>query len=147
MRVASGRGRCGAARPGREFEGCHGGPGDGGEDVVSHVGVAARMRRLQQRHPVPAVPRRDRHSGFNSQWGETYVEVNERFAVVAAACAADNATVWVHDYRLQLVPSGLRRRRPGVRIGLATTSRAPDTKYLRSCRGDDNSSRGCSEPI
>jgi len=47
-----------------EFEGCHGGPGDGGEDVVSQVGVAARMRRLQQRHPVPAVPRRDRHSGF-----------------------------------------------------------------------------------
>jgi trehalose-6-phosphate synthase len=100
-----------------EFEGCHGGPGDGGEDVVSQVGVAARMRRLQQRHPVPAVPRRDRHSGFNSQWWETYVEVNERFAAVAAACAADNATVWVHDYQLQLVPSGLRRRRPDVRIG------------------------------
>ena len=35
---------------------------------------------------------------FNSQWWQTYVAVNDRFAAVAAACAADNATVWVHDY-------------------------------------------------
>ena len=68
-RWPAGRGRCGAARPGREYEGCQGGPGDGGEDVVSQVGVAARMRRLQQRHPVPAIPRRDRHSGFQQRMG------------------------------------------------------------------------------
>jgi trehalose 6-phosphate synthase len=55
---------------------------------------------------------------FNSQWWEAYVEVNDRFGAVAAACAADKATVWVHDYQLQLVPSCLRRRRPDVRIGL-----------------------------
>ena len=37
--------------------------------------------------------------------------------MVAAACAADKATVWVYDHQLQLVPCGLRSRRPDVRIG------------------------------
>jgi len=83
---------------------------------------------------------------FNSQWWETYVEVNERFAAVAAACAAHNATVWVHDYQLQLVPSGLRVGQVWG-SGPSTTSRSLVTKYLCSCRGADNSSRGCSEPI
>jgi hypothetical protein len=79
--------------------------------------------------------------------GRPCVEVNDRFGAVAAACAADKATVWVHDYQLQLVPSCLRRRRPDVRIGLFNHVPFPDTKYSRSCRGDGGSSRECWEPI
>jgi trehalose 6-phosphate synthase len=44
--------------------------------------------------------------------------VNERFAVMISRVAAPNATVWVHDYHLLLVPKFLRTRRPDLRIGL-----------------------------
>ena len=46
-----------------------------------------------------------------------YVRVNERFAKAAASVAAPDATVWVHDYQLQLVPRMLRELRPDVVIG------------------------------
>ena len=52
-----------------------------------------------------------------ADWWEAYQQVNERFAEAAAELAAPGATVWVHDYQLQLVPQLLRRLRPDVRIG------------------------------
>jgi trehalose 6-phosphate synthase len=54
---------------------------------------------------------------FHREWWDSYVRVNERFAERAAELAAKNATVWVHDYQLQLVPQLLRERRPDLRIG------------------------------
>ncbi len=62
-------------------------------------------------HDVIAPPR------FHRTWWEAYVRVNERFARAAAARAAIGATVWVHDYQLQLVPGLLRELRPDLRIG------------------------------
>jgi trehalose 6-phosphate synthase/phosphatase len=56
-------------------------------------------------------------SEFHRDWWERYVQVNQRFADRAAAVAAPGATVWVHDYQLQLVPAMLRRLRSDVRIG------------------------------
>src|SRR5690349_17058360 len=56
-------------------------------------------------------------SHFHREWWEAYQKVNERFAQAAADLAAPGATVWVHDYQLQLVPQFLRRLRPDVRIG------------------------------
>ncbi len=56
-------------------------------------------------------------SQFHRPWWEAYRTVNERFATEAAAVAGPGATVWVHDYQLQLVPQMLRRLRPDVRIG------------------------------
>ena len=46
----------------------------------------------------------------------TFREVNWAFAEAAAAEAAENAVVWVHDYNLWLVPGYLRKIRPDVRI-------------------------------
>jgi trehalose 6-phosphate synthase len=54
---------------------------------------------------------------FHRAWWDTYVAVNRRFAITAAAHAAPGATVWVHDYQLQLVPGLLRELRPDLRIG------------------------------
>ncbi|WP_336793815.1 trehalose-6-phosphate synthase [Gordonia malaquae] len=54
---------------------------------------------------------------FRHDWWDTYVTVNRRFAEATAASAAQGATVWVHDYQLQLVPAMLRELRPDVRIG------------------------------
>ncbi|MGV1007976.1 MAG: alpha,alpha-trehalose-phosphate synthase (UDP-forming) [Dermatophilaceae bacterium] len=62
-------------------------------------------------HDVIAKPVYDR-----ATWA-AYDTVNERFADVAAACAAQGATVWVQDYQLQLVPKMLRALRPDLRIG------------------------------
>jgi trehalose 6-phosphate synthase len=54
---------------------------------------------------------------FHREWGETYRRVNRRFAHAAAAVAAPKATVWIHDYQLQLVPRMIRTLRPDVTIG------------------------------
>jgi trehalose 6-phosphate synthase len=54
---------------------------------------------------------------FRRPWWQAYVEVNRRFAQAAAEQAAYGATVWVHDYQLQLVPGMLREQRSDVRIG------------------------------
>ncbi len=56
-------------------------------------------------------------SQFHRVWWESYQRVNAKFAEAAADVAAPGATVWVHDYQLQLVPQLLRRLRPDVRIG------------------------------
>ncbi|WP_137824770.1 trehalose-6-phosphate synthase [Brevibacterium sp. 2SA] len=54
---------------------------------------------------------------FRRSWWEAYVAVNRRFAEVTAEVCAPGATVWIHDYHLQLVPRLLRELRPDVRIG------------------------------
>jgi trehalose 6-phosphate synthase len=62
-------------------------------------------------HDVVAKPE------FHREWWDAYVKVNQRFAEKAAAVAAEEATVWVHDYQMQLVPAMLRELRPDLRIG------------------------------
>ena len=54
---------------------------------------------------------------FHRHWYDGYRKVNRRFATAAAEVAAKGATVWVHDYQLQLVPGMLRELRPDLRIG------------------------------
>lgn len=48
---------------------------------------------------------------------QTYETVNRRFSDVVASEAPRGATVWVHDYQLQLLPQMLRKLRPDIRIG------------------------------
>lgn len=59
-----------------------------------------------------------RREEMNRAWWRTYRNVNERFALMISRVASPNATVWVHDYHLLLVPKLLRARRPDLRIGL-----------------------------
>lgn len=54
---------------------------------------------------------------FRRSWRAAYRAVNERFAQACVNVAAEGATVWVHDYQLQLVPEMLREMRPDLRIG------------------------------
>ena len=62
-------------------------------------------------HDVVAKPE------FHREWWDSYVAVNRRYAERAAEVSAEHATVWVHDYQLQLVPAMLRDLRPDLRIG------------------------------
>src|SRR3954454_13510017 len=62
-------------------------------------------------HAVISPPRYHRH------WWDSYLDVNRRFADVAATQADRGATVWVQDYQLQLVPRLLRDVRRDLRIG------------------------------
>jgi trehalose 6-phosphate synthase len=56
-------------------------------------------------------------ASFHRNWWNTYRTVNHRFAQAIVEVAAPGATVWVHDYQLQLVPAMVRALRPDVRIG------------------------------
>lgn len=58
-----------------------------------------------------------REPEYHRRWWRPYVTVNRRFAEITAESAARDATVWVHDYHLQLVPALLREMRPDLRIG------------------------------
>ncbi len=62
-------------------------------------------------HDVIAPP------SYHRVWWDSYVSVNQRFANAIAAVCAPNATVWVQDYQLQLVPRMLRQARPDLTIG------------------------------
>jgi len=62
-------------------------------------------------HDVIAEPR------YRRPWWEAYVRVNRRFADAAGEATAQNGTVWVQDYQLQLVPAMLRETRPDLTIG------------------------------
>ncbi|MBK8436350.1 MAG: trehalose-6-phosphate synthase [Austwickia sp.] len=54
---------------------------------------------------------------FKRRWWESYQRINRRFAEAVSEVSAPEATVWIHDYQLQLVPSYLRELRPDLRIG------------------------------
>lgn len=54
---------------------------------------------------------------YHRSWWRAYEAINARFAQAAIELAAAGATVWVHDYHLQLVPAMIRAQRPDVRIG------------------------------
>lgn len=62
-------------------------------------------------HDVIAPPQ------YHREWWDAYVTVNRRFAEAAASAVAENGTVWVHDYQLQLVPQMVRELRADVTIG------------------------------
>jgi trehalose 6-phosphate synthase len=54
---------------------------------------------------------------YHRTWWDAYVKVNRRFADAIVSIAEPDATVWIHDYQLQLVPGMLRQILPDLRIG------------------------------
>ena len=76
------------------------------------------LRGLLQRAPCGRSTTTSSRSRSSTASGGTRTSaVNQRFAEQAAEVAAEGATVWVHDYQLQLVPAMLRELRPDLRIG------------------------------
>ncbi len=54
---------------------------------------------------------------YHRTWWDAYRTVNQRYATTVAELSQPGATVWIHDYHLQLVPGMLRQVRPDLRIG------------------------------
>ncbi|MGI9622740.1 MAG: alpha,alpha-trehalose-phosphate synthase (UDP-forming) [Acidimicrobiales bacterium] len=54
---------------------------------------------------------------YHRTWWDSYVKVNRRFADTILNLAENDATIWIHDYQLQLVPGMLRQTMPDLRIG------------------------------
>ena len=54
---------------------------------------------------------------YHRTWWDAYLKINRRFADAVIEVADPAATVWIHDYQLQLVPGMLLRARPDLRIG------------------------------
>jgi trehalose 6-phosphate synthase len=75
-------------------------------------------------------------------WRDAYEAVNRRFAEAVADQAAPDATVWVHDYQLMLVPAMLRQRRPDLRIGFFLHIPFPPVELFSQLPGRANVLRG-----
>ncbi len=80
-------------------------------EIVGHYEGFSNGTLWPLYHDVIAPPE------FHREWWDSFTRVNQRFADMAAELAAPEATVWVHDYQLQLVPRMLRELRPDLRIG------------------------------
>lgn len=58
-----------------------------------------------------------REAEIHRRWWRAYVEVNQRFANIAAEALRPGDTCWVQDYQLHLVPQMVRKLCPKVKIG------------------------------
>lgn len=75
---------------------------------------------------------------FEPLWRDAYRRVNAQVATRVADAAVPGATVWVHDYHLQLVPGLLRALRPDLRIGFFLHSPFPAVeRFLTQPMRDD----------
>lgn len=54
---------------------------------------------------------------YHEDYWVAYKEVNELFVSAVKQVAQNNATIWVHDYHLMLLPQMLRETRPRLVIG------------------------------
>ncbi|MCH8229022.1 MAG: trehalose-6-phosphate synthase, partial [Chloroflexi bacterium] len=71
------------------------------------------------------------YCNFDPAAFKAYKRVNKRFADAVLAHAEEGDTIWVHDYQLMLVPSMLREKLPGARIGFFLHSPFPASEVMR----------------
>ncbi|MFZ6761980.1 glucosylglycerol-phosphate synthase [Pseudoroseomonas sp. WGS1072] len=80
------------------------------EEVESFYHVTSKEALWPVLHSFPWL-----FSYDNVDW-DTFRAVNRKFAEAAAAQAAEDAVIWIHDYNLWLVPAYLRALKPKARI-------------------------------
>lgn len=68
---------------------------------------------------------------YNVEWWHAFREVNLKFAEAVSQVAAPDATVWVQDYQLLLVPGILRQMRPDLKIGFFLHIPFPSPELFR----------------
>ena len=79
---------------------------------------------------------------FHRSWWKTYRSTNARFAQAAVDAAAYGATIWIHDFHLQLAPEMIRAQRPDVRIGFFNHIPFPPERIFAQLPWRDSILRG-----
>ena len=82
------------------------------------------------------------HCDFDPAAFEDYKRVNERFAEKILEHAKDDDTIWIHDYQLMLVPTMLREKLPGARIGFFLHIPFPSSEVFRVMQQREELLRG-----
>lgn len=80
------------------------------EEIISFYHVTSKESFWPILHTFPTY-----FDVNNADW-KIFEEVNRRFAEAACKEAAENGTIWVHDYNLWLAPSFIRNKRPDLKI-------------------------------
>lgn len=57
------------------------------------------------------------YANYSQEYWEGYQDVNQQFCRVVSQYAATDATLWVHDYHLMLLPKMLRKEIPRSTVG------------------------------
>lgn len=57
------------------------------------------------------------YAKFSSNYWAAYRAVNRRFLAAIKKCAAEDATIWIQDYQLMLLPGATRALLPDAKIG------------------------------
>lgn len=89
-----------------------------GRDDAGHA--AALLRSLCHHQPAD----------FPEGWFDDFLAVNRRLAATAACLAAEQAVMWVHGHRLQLLPGIMRRLRPDLGIVMQLHSSFPPAELF-----------------
>jgi trehalose 6-phosphate synthase len=79
---------------------------------------------------------------FKPEWQDANRTINQRFVDTVVDLAAPGATVWIHDYQLQLVPAMLRNQRLDLRIGFFLHVPFPAPEIFAHLPGRDEVLRG-----
>jgi alpha,alpha-trehalose-phosphate synthase [UDP-forming] len=75
-------------------------------------------------------------AAYNSEWWNSYVQVNHRFVDRVDEVVEKNGVVWVHDYQLMTAPELLRAKRPDITIGyFHHIPFPPPTAFAEGSRG------------
>ncbi|MFV0526565.1 MAG: trehalose-6-phosphate synthase [Acidimicrobiales bacterium] len=132
-------------------------PGDGAEDITEPftldrlnlvpVPIAAEEKVLHYDGMSngtiwPLYHDKVEPAEFHRSWFDGYARVNRHFAEATAKVAEADATVWVHDYQLQLVPHMLRELRPDLRIGFFLHIPFPPEELFRQIPWREQLTRG-----
>ena len=72
------------------------------------------------------------YSEFELDSWNTYKAVNQKFADAILDKAADDDTIWIHDYQLMLVPQMVRKERPNISIGFFLHIPFPSYEIFRT---------------
>lgn len=73
----------------------------------------------------------DRVSYSETAW-KYYEDVNRVFATKIVQLASPDATIWIHDMQLMLLPALLREKRPDLKIGFFLHIPFPSSEIFRS---------------
>ncbi|MBN2417013.1 bifunctional alpha,alpha-trehalose-phosphate synthase (UDP-forming)/trehalose-phosphatase [bacterium] len=119
---------------------------------MSRDEIAALIQENFNYHPVFLSPREveEYYFGFSNStiwpllhymsnlmqnepgWYTTYKQVNETFADAVTAVYEPGDLIWIHDYHLMLLPSMLRHRLPGAKIGFFLHTPFPSFEIWRT---------------